>query len=106
MLLLLSSALCDDPLLSLSQPMDIAAYIEASPKWPSTLEESGNTLTISPDTLMVVRTSTNGASGMLTVELPVYVILPLSLEEIFESKSVITCVCGDDPSYLKFPLVT
>jgi hypothetical protein len=58
---------------------------------------------ISPDTLMVVRTSTIGASGMLTVELPVYVTVPLSLEE--KSKIVITCVCGDDPSYLKFRLV-
>jgi hypothetical protein len=35
--------------------------------------------------LMVVGTSTVGASGMLTVELPVYVIVPLSLEEIFDS---------------------
>jgi hypothetical protein len=42
-------------------------------------------LIISPDSLMVVRTSTIGASGMLTVELPVYVTVPLSLEELFES---------------------
>ena len=61
--------------------MDIAAYIGVSPKWPSTLEGSGNMLIISPDSSMVVGTSTIGASGMLTVELPVYVIVPLSLVE-------------------------
>jgi hypothetical protein len=40
-------------------------------------------LIISPDTLMAVGTSTIGASGLLTVDLPVYVIGPLTLEEIF-----------------------
>jgi NhaP-type Na+/H+ and K+/H+ antiporter len=40
-------------------------------------------LIISPDTLMVVGTSTIGASGLLTVYLPVNVIGPLSLEEVF-----------------------
>jgi hypothetical protein len=46
---------------------------------------------ISPDTLMVVGTSANAASGMLMVELPVYVVVPFSLDEIFDSlKFVIT----------------
>ena len=90
--------------------MDIVAHIEVLPKWPSTLEGSGNMLIISPDSSMVVGTSTIGASGMLTVELPVYVIVPLSLEEIFDSlKFVIKCMCGDDPSsiiILRFALKT
>lgn len=48
-------------------------------------------LMTSPDTLIVVGTSTIGASGMLTVELPVYVVVPFSLDETFDSiKFVIT----------------
>jgi hypothetical protein len=50
-------------------------------------------LITSPDSLMVVGTSTIGASGMLTVEFPLYVVVPLSLEETFDSlKLVITLV--------------
>jgi hypothetical protein len=47
---------------------------------------------ISPDTLMVVGTSSNAASGKLIVELPVYVVVPFSLlDETFDSlKFVIT----------------
>ena len=48
-------------------------------------------LMISPDTLMVVGTSIIGASRMLIVELPVIVVVPFSLDEIFDSiKFVIT----------------
>ena len=48
-------------------------------------------LMISPDILIVVGTSTIGASGMLIVELPIYVVVPFSLEETFDStKFVIT----------------
>ena len=53
---------------------------------------------ISPEILMVVGTSTIGACGMLIVELPLYVIVPFSLDETLEStKFVITWVCAPDP---------
>src|SRR5919199_4684515 len=51
-----------------------------------------------PDILIVVGTSTIGASGMLIVELPIYVIVPFSFDETFDStKFVITWVCSPDP---------
>jgi hypothetical protein len=73
----------DGPLLSLLRLMDIAAYIVGCHRNDHPHSQIGNMLIISPETLMVVGTSTIGASGLLTVDLPVYVIVQLSLEEIF-----------------------
>src|SRR5215210_4179567 len=53
---------------------------------------------ISPDILMVVGISTIGPCGILIVELPLYVIVPFSLDETFKStKFVTTWVCAPDP---------
>lgn len=64
----------------------------------------------SPDTLIVVGTPTIGPSGMLTVEVPVYIVVPFSLDETLDSlKFVIMCVCGADPLsiiILRFELKT
>ncbi len=63
-------------------------YIGVLLKWSSTVEGSGNMLINLPDALIVVRTFTIGPSGMLTMELAIYVVVPFSLDEIIVQSSL------------------